>query len=80
MHQLILNRIGTACSFLAQLALTASVWICYVQCLWGNIKQTAWTINGLNKAFSVDTSPSSLLNWEMIQKFKVGSILGLFAW
>lgn len=35
---------------------------------------------GLNAVFSADTSPFSLLNMEMLKKFKMGSAMALFAW
>lgn len=73
-------RVGTACSFLAQLALTASVWLSYFQWLWRTMQNSQWTVRGLNKAFSVDTSPMSILSLEMFRKFTIGSVMAFFAW
>jgi hypothetical protein len=38
------------------------------------------TIEAWNAAFSADTSILSLLNWEMLRKLRIGSVLALFAW
>ncbi|KAH6622199.1 hypothetical protein C7974DRAFT_377797 [Boeremia exigua] len=73
-------RFGTACSFLAQICLGASVWTVYTQWLWRTVKRKEMTIEAWNAAFSADTSVLSLLNWEMLCKLRVGSVLAFFAW
>ncbi|KFA60961.1 hypothetical protein S40285_02735 [Stachybotrys chlorohalonatus IBT 40285] len=73
--------IGTACAFLAQLALTSSVWRSYTQWLWRSVySHNGWTINGLNKAFSADTAPSSIFSCNMLRNFRLGPFMALFAW
>lgn len=39
-----------------------------------------WTINGLNKAFSADTAPSSIFSCNMLRNFRLGPFMALFAW
>ncbi|KPM44202.1 hypothetical protein AK830_g2378 [Neonectria ditissima] len=74
-------RVGTACAFLAQLALTSSVWKSYTQWLWRAVySSNTWTVQGLNKAFSVETSPFALLSPKMFKNFKLGAVMGFFAW
>ncbi|KAI9767275.1 MAG: hypothetical protein M1839_004541 [Geoglossum umbratile] len=73
-------RFGTAFSFLAQIALTATVWLSYTQLLWGFVGKEEVTVKGLNAAFGADTSVFSLLNFEMLRKFRTGSSMALFAW
>ncbi|KAH6959760.1 hypothetical protein BKA56DRAFT_533090 [Ilyonectria sp. MPI-CAGE-AT-0026] len=73
-------RVGTAFSFLAQLALTSSVWKSYIQWLWRAVYNNAWSVRGLNKAFSVDTAPSSLLSRDMVRNFKLGVVMAFLAW
>jgi hypothetical protein len=65
---------------LAQIALTATVWLCYTQWLWKSVREAEITVKGLNAAFGADTSVFSLLNIEMLRKFKVGSVMALLAW
>lgn len=72
--------VGTAFSFLAQLALTSSVWKSYIQWLWRAVYNNAWSVRGLNKAFSVDTAPSSLLSRDMVRNFKLGVVMAFLAW
>lgn len=74
------SRFGTACAFLAQICLGASVWTVYTQWLWRTVKRKEMTIEAWNAAFSADTSILSLLNWEMLRKLRVGSALAVFAW
>jgi len=38
------------------------------------------TARGLDAAFGADISIFSLLNIEMLRKFKIGSVMALFAW
>jgi hypothetical protein len=73
-------RHGTAFAFLTQLALTASVWTSYTQWLWRTVKKKQWTIDGLNKAFSVDLAPTSILNADMFRNFKIGTFIAFFTW
>lgn len=72
--------VGTAFSFLAQLALTSSVWKSYTQWLWRAVYSKKWSVRGLNKAFSVDTAPSSLLSRDMVINFKLGAVMAFLAW
>jgi hypothetical protein len=65
---------------MAQITLTASVWLSYTQWLWRSLKRTEVSVGGLNAAFGADTTVLSLLNLEMLRKFKVGSAMALFAW
>lgn len=74
------GRYGTAFSFLAQLALTSSVWAAYTQWLWHAVLRKRWTVKGLNKAFSADVAPSSLLSREMFRNYTLGTVIGFFAW
>ncbi|KAI9779693.1 MAG: hypothetical protein M1839_007191 [Geoglossum umbratile] len=74
------TRFGTAFAFLSQIALTAAVWLSYTQLLWGFVGKEEVTVKGLNAAFGADTSVFSLLNFEMLQKFRIGSSMALFAW
>ncbi|KAI9766942.1 MAG: hypothetical protein M1840_006239 [Geoglossum simile] len=73
-------RFGTAFSFLAQIALTATVWLSYTQLLWDFVGEKEVTVKGLIAAFGADTSIFSLLNIEMVRKFRIGSSMALFAW
>ncbi|ROV98334.1 hypothetical protein VMCG_07140 [Cytospora schulzeri] len=73
-------RLGTAFSFISQLALTACAWKSYTQWLWRAVQKKKWTVNGLNKAFGADTSPSSIASLEMIRNFKLGTLVAFFAW
>jgi hypothetical protein len=65
---------------MAQITLAASVWLSYTQWLWRSVKRTEMSVKGFNAAFGADTSVFSLLNLEMLWKFKIGSAMALFAW
>jgi hypothetical protein len=73
-------RFGTAAAFLSQISLSASTWQCYTQWLWRSMGKTSMSIQTLNDVFGADTSVLSFLNLEMLQKFKVGYFMALFAW
>jgi hypothetical protein len=74
------SSFGTAFAFLAQLALTSSVWKSYTQWLWRAAYNKSWTIDGLNDAFGADTAPSSLLSRELWKNFKLGTLMAFSAW
>jgi hypothetical protein len=46
----------------------------------GSVKRMEMTVKGLNAAFGAKISVFSLLNIEMFRKFKIGSVMELFAW
>ncbi|KAF2729936.1 hypothetical protein EJ04DRAFT_501369 [Polyplosphaeria fusca] len=73
-------RFGTAFSFLAQISLAASVWTCFTQWLWRTVDGTEMSVGALNDAFGIDTSVLPFLNYEMLRKLRVGSVMALFAW
>ncbi|KAH0563094.1 hypothetical protein GP486_002336 [Trichoglossum hirsutum] len=66
--------------FSVGIALTAAVWLSYTQWLWRSVGKVEVTVNALNAAFGADTSVFSLLNIEMLRKFRIGSVMALFAW
>ncbi|KAF1960480.1 hypothetical protein CC80DRAFT_466327 [Byssothecium circinans] len=75
-------RFGTAFAFLAQIFLGGSCWIAYTQWLWRTLKkdEVGLTPSALDAAFGVDLRIWSLLNLEMLQKLRIGSIMAAFAW
>ncbi|CAH0053763.1 unnamed protein product [Clonostachys solani] len=75
-------RIGTALSFLAQMAFTAAVWKAYTQWLWRAVDRhkSEWTASGLNAAFSADTSPFAFLHLGLLENFTLGAIMAFTAW
>jgi hypothetical protein len=73
-------RIGTAFAFVSQIALTASVWQAYTQWIWRSVKKTPMDIETLNDIFGADTSVLPFLNLDMLRNFRVGYIIGVFAW
>jgi hypothetical protein len=52
----------------------------YNQWVWRSVQNTEFTVQGLDALFGADTSLTSLLNLEMLRKFKVGSVIAFFAW
>jgi hypothetical protein len=77
---LVCPRLGTAAAFLSQISMSASIWKCYTQWLWRSVGKTSMSIPTLNDVFGADTSVLSFLNLDMLQKFKVGYFMALFAW
>ena len=73
-------RIGTSFSFLAQITLSAAVWVAYTQWLWRSVEKHLFKVNALNAMFAADTCLRSLFNLQMLSKFKLGSIMALIAW
>lgn len=73
-------RFGTAFAFLAQITLGASVWTTYTQWLWRTVRHKDMTVDVLNAAFGADTSVLFLLNFAMLEKLRLGSLMALFAW
>jgi hypothetical protein len=60
--------------------MSASVWQCYTGWLWRSVGKTAMSIPALNNVFGADTSLLSFLSVEMLQKYKTGYFMALFAW
>jgi hypothetical protein len=73
------DRLGTAFAFLSQIALSASCWQTYTQWIWRSVKKPL-RVATLNDIFGADTSVLSFLNLDMLQNFKVGYAIALFAW
>lgn len=73
-------RAGTAFAFLTQICFGASVWTAYTQWLWRTVRRKDMTVDVLNAAFGADTSVLSLLNFAMLKKLRLGSLMALFAW
>ncbi|KAH7386843.1 hypothetical protein DE146DRAFT_184365 [Phaeosphaeria sp. MPI-PUGE-AT-0046c] len=76
-------RFGTAFAFLAQICLSASVWIAHTQWMWRTVKQrgkTALTVEAWNCVIGADTSVFAVLNPEMLRELRLASAMALFAW
>jgi hypothetical protein len=73
-------RLGTAFAFISQISFAASIWIAYTQWLWITLQGTEASLSCLNAAFSADSSVFSLMNVEMIKKFKIGSSMAALAY
>ena len=73
-------RVGTALAFLAQIALTSSVWQTYHQWTWRSVKQVPLRFGTLNDIFGAETSVLSFVNLDMLKNFKLGSCMAVFAW
>ena len=77
---LVCPRLGTAAAFLSQISLSASIWQCYTQWLRRSMRKTSMSIPALDDVFGADTSVLSFLSLDMLQRFKVGYFMALFAW
>jgi hypothetical protein len=73
-------RFGTAFAFLTQICFGASVWATYTQWLWRTVRRKDMTVDVLNAAFGADTSVLPFLNFTMLKKLRLGSLMALFAW
>lgn len=62
------------------MSLVTSVGFAFTQVLWRTLKNTEFSIQGIDAAFNVRSSFLSFLNWEMLRKMKVGAFIALIAW
>lgn len=54
-----------------------SVGIACMQSVWRIMRRTYTTIEGIDAAFAMQGSILSFLNWEMMSKVKVGTLIAL---
>jgi hypothetical protein len=73
-------RYGTTFAFFAQVSLVTSVGFAFTQVLWRTLKNTEFSIQGIDAAFNVRSTLLSFFNLEVLWKMKVGSLLALIAW
>ncbi|KAG0646652.1 hypothetical protein D0Z07_7475 [Hyphodiscus hymeniophilus] len=73
-------RWGTTFAYITQVCLVSSVGFAYTQWLFRTLKRTKVAVEGLDAAFSADSTIISLLHKEMLMKIKVGSLLALMIW
>jgi hypothetical protein len=61
-------------------SLVTSVGFAFTQVLWRTLKNTEFSIQGIDAAFDLRSSLLSFLNWEMLQKMKIGAFIAVIAW
>ncbi|KAI6263723.1 hypothetical protein MCOR27_002085 [Pyricularia oryzae] len=73
-------RIGTGLAFSAKVALVSSIVLAYTQRLWVTVKKRSWTLQNLDDAFSLPTSPLSFFSVPLLRKGKVLYLLAICIW
>ncbi|TLD13316.1 uncharacterized protein PgNI_02991 [Pyricularia grisea] len=73
-------RIGTGLAFSAKVALVASVVLAYTQRLWVTVRKRSLTLQNLDDAFSLPTSPLSFFSAPLLKKGKVLYLLAICIW
>lgn len=73
-------RIGTGLAFMVKVALVASVGLAYTQRLWLTVGKRSITLQDLDDAFSLTTSPFSFFSGPVLRKAKVLCVLAICTW
>ena len=73
-------RFGTAFAFLVEVPLTAAVSITQTQRAWTTVEKKPVSIGGINSIFAATRDLGSLVNWGMLSRAKLASLLALICW
>ncbi|KAL0635166.1 hypothetical protein Q9L58_005891 [Maublancomyces gigas] len=72
--------IGSGLSFLTKVMLTAALGIARTQWVWMTLRSEWFTLDGIDALFGIVSDPALFLNWRMIKKAKVATIMAIGMW
>lgn len=73
-------RFGTAFAFLVVASLRAACDIAYKQYIWTLFKRKAFSLDTLDKLFSVTSDPTAFVSWEFIRYAKIAFLVAIVCW
>lgn len=73
-------RFGTAFAFLVEVPLAAAVSIAQTQRAWTTMERKSVSIGGIDSIFAATQDLASFMNWEMLSRAKLASVLALICW
>lgn len=73
-------RFGTAFAFLVVASLRAACETAYKQYIWTLFKRKAFSLDTLDKLFSVPSDPAAFLSWEFIRHAKIAFLVAIVCW
>ena len=73
-------RFGTIFAFLVVASLRASCSVAYKQYIWTLFKRKAFSLDTIDRLFSVPTDPTGFVSWEFIRDAKVAALLAMLCW
>lgn len=73
-------RLGTALAFLGQIFFVVSVRQSQTQSLWRGLKRNTLSIRAIDAGFAADKSLLPFMNFEMLTKLRMASLVAIIAW
>ena len=73
-------RFGTALAFLVVASLRAACGVAYRQYIWTLFKRKAFSLDALDKLFSVTSDPTAFASWEFVNHAKIAFLMAIVCW